>query len=285
MSAAGLRPAWCFLVLVLMLLSPPAKAQLGGLAQGDGPSLPIEILADDGIEWQQEQSLVRARGNARAIRGDVELKADELTAFYREAADGSNEVWRLEADGGVVITSPTEAAYADKAIYDIDNAVMVLKRLDTSERVRLVGEKGVISADDQMEYWETKQMVVARGDAVAEQEDRTLRANVLVAYLHETEGEGTQIERVEAFDQVEIITPREDVRADRGVYRAGDETASLLGSVKITRGKNQLNGCRAEVDLAQGLSTLFGCSDGSTGRSQVRGLIQPEEGAGDGKRN
>ncbi|MCH7551099.1 MAG: hypothetical protein IIA35_05290, partial [Proteobacteria bacterium] len=38
---------------------------------GGASDLPIEIYADDGIEWQQENLVFLARGNARAVRGEV----------------------------------------------------------------------------------------------------------------------------------------------------------------------------------------------------------------------
>ena len=64
---------------------------------GGASDLPIEIYADDGIEWQQENLVFLARGNARAVRGEVTVFGDELRAYYRENPDGSNDIWRLDA--------------------------------------------------------------------------------------------------------------------------------------------------------------------------------------------
>ena len=44
---------------------------------------PISITAKDGIELRQEQRQVIARGDARAVRQNVTVVADRLTAFYR----------------------------------------------------------------------------------------------------------------------------------------------------------------------------------------------------------
>jgi lipopolysaccharide export system protein LptA len=73
-----------------------------------GSDQPIEIFADDGIEWQQENLLFVARGNARAVRGDVTVFGDELRAYYREKPDGGSEIHRLAALGNVRIVSPTQ---------------------------------------------------------------------------------------------------------------------------------------------------------------------------------
>jgi lipopolysaccharide export system protein LptA len=270
-----------FLILIGLSWQHHAKAQFGPLARGEGGGLPIEIFADDGIEWQQEQSVVVARGNARAIRGEVEVTADILSAYYREASTGESEIWRVEADGDVKIMTPSETAYAQKGIYDVDSGILVLRtRGRDAETVRVIGKNGDLTAREQMEFWEQKQMFVARGDARAVQGDRMVSADVLVAYLDRTAGGEDRVQRVEAFDDVVITTPRETVRAEHGVYRVDDGIASMLGAVKITRGSNQLNGCSAEVNLNTGISRLFGCPDGPR-RGQVEGLIQPGEVPGD----
>ncbi|HJN24507.1 MAG TPA: hypothetical protein QGG18_02235, partial [Rhodospirillales bacterium] len=82
------------LVLFVGLLVKPVLAQ--GLNFGSGDSdVPIEVYADEGIEWQQDTLTFLARGNARAIRGDVTVHGDELHAFYRKLPDGGSEIWRL----------------------------------------------------------------------------------------------------------------------------------------------------------------------------------------------
>jgi lipopolysaccharide export system protein LptA len=269
------------LILIGLSWENDAVAQFGSLAGGEGEGLAIEIFAEDGIEWQQEQSVVVARGNARAIRGEVEVTADILSAYYREAPTGDSEIWRVEADGDVKITTPSETAYAQKGIYDVDSGILVLRtRGQNAETVRVVGKNGDLSAREQMEFWEEKQMFVARGDARAVQGDRMVSADVLVAYLHRTAGGEDRVQRVEAFEDVVITTPRETVHAEHGVYRVDDGIASMVGAVRITRGPNQLNGCSAEVDLNTGISKLFGCPDGPQ-RGQVEGLIQPRRAPGD----
>jgi len=56
-----------------------ARSQQLDLAHGG----PIAITASDGIEWRQEERMVIARGNARAVRQNVTVTGDRLVAFYR----------------------------------------------------------------------------------------------------------------------------------------------------------------------------------------------------------
>lgn len=259
------------MALLLALAAPPAWAQTLNFATGDS-SDPIEIYADDGIEWQQEKMLFTATGNARAVRGDVEIQAHVLRAYYREIEGGGTEIWRIDADRDVRITSPGETVVGEKGVYDVDNGILVV----SGSHVKLVTAEDEITADRQLEYWEKKQMAVARGNAFAVRGDRRLRADILTVYFSPDERGRSRVHRVEAFDNVYIVTDKDTVIADRGVYNVLSGIATLTGSVKITRGQTQLNGCTAVVDLNTGISRLKGCATEGIGGRQVQGLVQPK---------
>lgn len=262
------------IILAGLFLAGPSFAQSLNFAAGKS-GLPIEIQADNGIEWQQGKLIFLAKGNARAVRGDVTITADTLRAYYREIKGGKTEIFRLDAEGNVKIASPTETATGGKATYDVDNAILVL----SGGRVRLVSGQDKIEADKQLEYWERKQMAVARGNAVAiryeNKQVKTLRADVLAAYFKKNKEGKSSVHRVEAFDNVRIDTDKDKVLADRSVYNVESGIATLTGSVKIFRNGNELQGCSAKVNLNTGISSLFGCGPGAKGAKRVRGLILP----------
>ncbi len=289
-----------------------ARAQNLDLSQGG----PIEVTANDGIEWRQAEQVVIARGDARAVRGGVTVEADRLLARYRPrrgAPNGqapaaqqpattgagaatpqqqANEIWRLEAEGNVRISTATDRATGDRAVYDMDQAVMVL----SGRNLRLVTPQQTVTARDSLEYWSQRRMAVARGGARVESSDgRCVTADTLVAYFAEeappqasggrrstasaapapaaggaaAPGEGSKLEKVEAFGNVEIRTENEVVRGERGVYSPVDGRARLLGNVRITRGDNHIEGREAIVDLRAGTARLIG--------ERVRGLIVPQQ--------
>ena len=245
----------------------------GGAAQtlnfGAGDSdQPIEIHADDGIEWQQENLLFLARGNARAVRGDVTVFGDELRAYYREKSEGGSEIHRLDALGHVRIVSPTQEGIGEQAIYDVDNAVLIL----SGAKPRFRSGSDEIIAERQIEYWEQKQMAVARGNATATREDRTLRAETLAAYFRKDADGKNSVFRVDAFDRVRIRTTTETATGDRGVYNVESGIATLTGSVKVERENNVLTGCRTEVNLMTNVSKMFACPT-----DRVRGVLSPSE--------
>ncbi|MBX6745161.1 MAG: hypothetical protein IRY87_24265 [Acetobacteraceae bacterium] len=282
-----------------------------GVAQAQGIDLsqggPVDVTATDGIEWRQAEQVVIARGHARAIRGNVTVEADRLLARYRPSAKqaqaaprpvpapqaeaaigGSSEIWRLEAEGHVKISTPTDVARGDRAVYDVDQAVLVLTGRDLS----LTTPQQVISARDSLEYWSLRRMAVARDKAtvVDSPENRRIAADTLVAYFLEGPGEqpaarttaagsggrevpgAGRIDRVEAFGNIEIRTATDVVRGDRGVYSPSTGMARLLGNVRITRGDNQLNGREAIVNMRTGVARLV-----SAPGVRVQGLIVPNQ--------
>ena len=282
--------------LALSLLAGAAWAQTVDLNQGG----PIEVTARDGMEWRQNEQLVIARGAARAVRGGVTIESDVLLARYRprggapaearppsEGPGGASEIWRLEAEGSVVITTATDRAEGDRAIYDMDQAVMVL----TGRNLRLTSPDNVLTARDSVEYWPQRRMAVARGDAVVvTKDDKRVRADVLVAHFREAvaqaagaprpqparpaaenaPGSDSNLEKVEAFGRVEIRTPTEVVRGDTGVYTPPNGLARLIRNVTIVRGDNTLTGCEAIVNMQTGISQLVACPG-----DRVRGIIVP----------
>ncbi len=249
--------------VLIQALALPAFAQ-SMVGQSNGG--PVEIEADNGIEWQRDAKAYIARGNARAARDGVEIKADTLTAFYRDGEDGKGqEIFRIDADGNVRVQSRSETAFGDKGVYHVDDAVFVL----VGDNLRLKTPTAVITAHDTLEYWDKRQLAVARGDAIVVGEDGRLRADILTAHIVQGGAEG--FDQIDAFGNVLVSTGAEIARGDEGVYNPTTGIATLCGNVRITRGKNQLNGACAEINLKTGNSRLIG--DGR----RVKGLITPDK--------
>ena len=196
--------------------------------------------------------------------GGIEIEADALVAHYRDEG-GSQIVYRLDAEGSVILTSNDSEASGDKAVYHLDRKVAVL----VGDDLQLVTDRGTITAEESLEYWEDRSIAVARGDALVIQEDRRLKAGVLTAFIEPGDTEGqTRVTRIDATGGVHISTPTDIVTGQEGVYIVAEERVTLCGGVKITRDQNQLNGECAVVDMLTGRSTLQGKAG-----EKVRGLI------------
>ncbi len=261
------RLASTLLLVAIFMFPPLAALQAQALTEGLGSSnVPLEINADEGIEWRRDQKQYVASGNARAAQGELEVFGNQLIAHYREGAEGGTEIYRVDAVGDVKIVSPGETAYGDNGVYDIDKQVMVL----TGQNLRMVSGADTITARDSIEYWEEKQLAVARGNAVAIREDKRVHGNTLTAHFVRDAENKLEIERIDAHGDVRVATKTEYATGDNGIYFVKKELANLTGNVKITQGENQMNGDEAEFNLATGVSKLK-----STSGQQVRGLILP----------
>ncbi|MGC8476364.1 MAG: LptA/OstA family protein [Acetobacteraceae bacterium] len=288
----------CLALALLLAVLPLGGAAAQGIDLSQGG--PIAITASDGITWLRAQKEVIARGNARAVRQNVTVTADTLTAWYRPApgapatastdpADdqGGNQIYKLQAEGNVHIFTATDRARCDRAVYDLDQAVLVM----TGNDLRLTTPNDVLTAKRDMEYWSAKHMAVARGDAVVVTKDaRRIQADVLVAYTTPSPPAATpaasvpagppadpaaasgKLRKVEAFGHVILQTPSDIVTGDRGVYDARTGIARLAGNVHITRGGNELAGQGAVVNMKTGIATLLAAPGG-----QVKGLIVPKQ--------
>jgi len=299
------RPAVLAVALAVAATLPPGRAQQLDLAHGG----PIAITASEGIEWRQEQRQVIARGNARAVRQNVTVAADRLTAFYRPKKGaspepaaapvtvpgglpgpdaGGNEIYRVQAEGSVRIFTPTDQVQGDRAVYDMDQAVLLV----TGRALKLTTPSDVLTARDSLEYWPQRHMAVARGNAVVVTNDgRRLGADTLAAYTSEAPtapgqpGQPGQpaksddplaasgkLQKVEAFGNVTVRTVTDTAIGDRAVYVPDSGIARLAGKVRITRGENQLDGSEAEVNMKTGIARLLA----GTGE-RVQGVVLPND--------
>jgi lipopolysaccharide export system protein LptA len=297
----------------------PGSARAQGMDMSKGG--PVEVTSDNGMEWHQNDQTIIAKGNAKAVRGDVTVTADVLIAHYRKKAavpgappppppttppaggvtdTGDNEIYRLEAIGNVHIFTATDQAFADHAVYDMDQAVLIL----TGHDLHIITPTQVMTARDVMEYWSQKRMSVGRGNAVINTNDgRRLAADIIVGYTIDPNAPpapgvqkvvaapaappapgkpvkpGTdpleasgKLQRVDAFGHVEVRTATEIVHGDKGVYVPDTGIARLAGNVHMTRGQNELNGDFGVVNLRTGVSVVTR----DPGR-RVEGLVVPND--------
>ena len=262
------------LLFFVFIIFMPSIGLAQSLGFGRANNKPINIEANEGIEWQRNEKVYIARGDAHASQGDVTVRADELMAHYRANKTGTDEIYKIYASGSVKISSKTELATSEKAIYDLIAGVLIM----TGGPVSLITPEDKIIAHDSLEYYEGKQLAIARGKAMAVRGERRVRADILRAYFgaENKKRNSSKIERIEADGNVHLSTESEIVTADRGDYRINDGLAEVSGEVKITRGKTQLNGDRAEVNLNTGRSRLLTSKPGSKNpNKRVRGIIMP----------
>lgn len=236
------------------------------VAQSTVPE-PVEITAQDGLEWRQNEKTLIAEGSVVLTRGALKLEAESVSAYYRDSkTSDQQEVFRVDASGDVQIASDGATGYGDNAAYDLDQGVFVL----SGGEPRFEATNLVVTASQNLEYWQQKRLAVARGGAVAQSGNRRIVADILSAYVQSSGEDEGKLQRVEAIGAVVISTPEETAKGKEAVYDAGSGLATLCGDVEVRRGDNVLRGKCAEVNLNTGVSRLLG------GGGNVTGLIEQQ---------
>jgi lipopolysaccharide export system protein LptA len=255
-------------VLFPLATASPIAAQTDAvdpLSQGQAGT-PVQIEATQGIEWRRNEKTYIARGDATAVRGDLKVRADTLSARYRDNADGGTEIYQIEADGGVVLTQPGRTVYGSHAVYNLDNRTLTM----TGSNLRVVTAKDTVTARDQLEYRERERVVIAQGDVVVERPTRRIGADRMIGHFDRQADGSLSLVRIEAEGNITVKTKDTFARSQKGDYDLIHDIMTLTGDVRITNGQNQFNGEQAEVNVATGVSTLRGGGDG-----KVKSLIMP----------
>ncbi|UEM22144.1 hypothetical protein JL100_005175 [Skermanella mucosa] len=84
------------------------------------------VTARDSLEYWETQKLAVARGDAVAVREANRVSADVLVGLFAEGAGGALEMTRIDAQGNVVITTPTDVARGREGVYNLKTNIATL---------------------------------------------------------------------------------------------------------------------------------------------------------------
>ncbi len=187
---------------------------------------PLEITADKALEWNQTDKTYIARTNTMAKQGDISVKADLLTASYAGVNGSTSDITTLTAEGNVILSTATDTATGDKAVYDV-----------TTGQVTLSGSRPKITQNNK----------------------NTLQSDQIIVWTKNSE-----IDHAEALGNVVIMNGQQTATGDKATYHNLNSMAELIGHVKIKQDNNLLEGDRAEINLKTRISKITGQS--GTGR-------------------
>ena len=161
---------------LLLAASTTAMAQ----AVPGANSEPIEIVSDS-LTVEQDRKVATFTGNVQALQGKMTLTAATLRVYYAEGQGSGGggmgqgtSIKRIEAEGQVRLSNPTDTAQGDRGVYDV-----------AAQKVTLEGNVVLTSGTN-----------VVRGAAL----DMDLRTNVSTV---RSAGQTPQGERVRARFQPE----------------------------------------------------------------------------------
>jgi lipopolysaccharide export system protein LptA len=231
----------------------------GGLGFDNNSKDPLEISADNGIEWKRDARTYTARGNALAKQGDTSIAADTLVAYL----DEQDQVASWEAFGNVKIVTGQSTSYGEHAKYQESQRLLVL----TGNNLKVVTTDQTVTARDQIEYWRDKDTVVAKGNVVLVQpkDNTTIHSDQATAYFHDKVDDpatpeketGSEVYQVDAQGHVRVDRKGETAFSDQLAYTPNTQIAVLTGNVVINSKENTYRGGRAELDMKNDISRLL----------------------------
>ncbi len=112
--------------LLLALLggaAGPAAAQTVTALKNHNSNAPVDFAADR-IELQDRADRAVLTGNVEVSQGNMTLRASRVTIAYNSAQQ--TQVTRMDASGGVQLTTASETARSQFAIYDLRSRLVTM---------------------------------------------------------------------------------------------------------------------------------------------------------------
>jgi len=121
-----------------------------------------------------------------------------------------------------------------------------------------------------------KNRAIWSGDVRITQGDLRLDADtVTILYTLGKKGGDPQIDRIDAQNNVKLVTPSETASGRIGIYDTVHRTITLIGGVTLTHGDSVLRGQRLAIDLDSGRSRLDGAATaGTPGKPAENGRVK-----------
>ncbi len=110
-------------LLLSLIVTLPALAQVSALRNHNSRA-PFDLSADR-FEVRDKEGTTLFTGNVIAIQGNLKLVSDRARAFYTRASTKVT-IRRVDAQGAVKLTSPSETVNAAWGIYDLDSQQITL---------------------------------------------------------------------------------------------------------------------------------------------------------------
>ena len=236
---------------------------------------PVEIYAEQGIEWHKNDNKYLAIGNAIAKSGNMSVNSDRIEAFYEESDNSGMDIKLVKAHRNVVVTDENLKIVGGKlAEYNLRKDYFSI----FGKNLILTSQENKLESNNKMEYWRTKGVAIASGKAKAQKGNEfKIKAEKLVWYLNENDKK-IDVKKIFGFENVSIYTNNEVAFSDKALYNKVSGICKLFGNVKLQKGDSFLTGDYAEVDLNKGISKLLPAPNfDKLNENRVRALIDKKQ--------
>lgn len=227
------------------------------------PALAGDIIldADDRVEYHQKEEKLVAKGNARASKENLSIKADTLIGYYNPKS--KNKISRIEAHKNVKMETPDAIASGDQMIYDIKEDSATL----TGSPAKIKNTEFTITSKGPITYYQSQQKAIAQNNVEAvDNKNNHVSADLMTAWFTKDQNGKLVLNKIDIEQNVKIISKDATVTALKGTYHALEGKIYLYDDIVINQNGNILKGSRAETDLNTSISKIL--SGEKSGRVQ-----------------
>lgn len=212
----------------------------------------IVLDADERVEYHQKEQKLVAKGNAKAVKDDLSIRAETLVGYYQP--DSKNKISRIEAHNKVEMKTPDASVYGEKLIYDVKEDTAVL----TGAPAKIKSPEFTITSKGPMTYYPSQQKAIAKeGVEAVDTQNNHVYADLMTAWFTKDEKGELVLDKIDIEQNVKIISKDTTVTALKGTYHAIKGKIYLYDDVIINQNGNILKGSKAETDLNTSISKIL----------------------------
>ncbi len=218
----------------------------GDIFDFDTGNQPTSLEASNGVEIRQQEKIYIARGDVLLKKGTTQIRSAQLIAHYREKEQGGVDIWKIEADGQVVIMGTDYQINSAQAVFDLDQGIFTLE----GSLLTIELNKKILTAKEKIVYNRHNQQLIATGAAKINDPASQLlvTADQLILNLINSNNGKTSLEQIQAEGNVHIQQRKLRGFSDRMTYHDSSNIASLQGNVRLSDGSNQILGETAKIN-------------------------------------
>ncbi|HMS45585.1 MAG TPA: LptA/OstA family protein [Alphaproteobacteria bacterium] len=242
---------WPSKLLLSIPLLIPAYFSTYTLSYGDifdfgAGNQPTSLEASNGVEIRQQEKIYIARGDVLLKKGTTQIRSAQLIAHYREKEQGGVDIWKIEADGQVVIAGTDYQINSAQAVFNLDQGIFTLE----GSLLTIELNKKILTAKEKIVYSRHNQQLIATGAAKINDPDSQLlvTADQLILHLIDSNNGKTVLEQIRAEGNVHIQQRKLRGFSDRMTYHDSSNIANLQGNVRLSDGSNQILGEIAKIN-------------------------------------
>lgn len=201
----------------------------------------IDVISEIGY-FDQENNHITVEKKVKAVYdNETTLETDYAEYDFKTSYAKGNEP--------IVAHGSWGRLWADGFAYDKSKRILYLQK-----NSKVVHENSVLTASKQVRYYQALNKIEAEGNVVLTTNESVLYADRAVIWFMGTEN--MQIKKVEAFENVKVVSQGTIAKADTGLYLPLNDKVELNGQVSIEKDGNVVYGDKAVTNLKTMVSKI-----------------------------